>query len=116
MTGQSLQLFPLDGSFVLTSALQRLKVYNLFHCLDWCASLNGSVENHNICGKNTGLGEQRSFRLLLKKKKKTHLCVLHLMTHVSGRPDQRRKETEGPASGKLCGTEGGHRQIPPSVH
>ena len=26
MTGQSLQLFPLDGNFVLTSALKRLKV------------------------------------------------------------------------------------------
>ena len=35
MTGQSLQLFTLDGSFVLTSALQRLKVCSLFHLLDW---------------------------------------------------------------------------------
>ena len=33
MTGQSLQLFPLDGSFVLT-----LKVCSLFHLLDWCAT------------------------------------------------------------------------------
>ena len=40
MTGQSLQLFPLDGSFVLMSVLQRLKVRSLFHLLDWCASHN----------------------------------------------------------------------------
>ena len=38
MTGQSLQLLPQNGSFVLTSALQRLKVCSLFHLLDWCAS------------------------------------------------------------------------------